>query len=491
MTPLATLAYASCGIYAFVALHYGTLWWMRRQSAEHGAVALLAAMLGLFALSAAAVADATDVAAAASAQEVQCFFGALSAAAYASFCVRMTGAPAPRLERTVWAVAAVAAGACAAGFFVDPAVPAPDWDGRAPALGGRPGAALLPAGVGALAACIGVATVALARLGRAAVRDRSLRPTFAAAALPVAGGIWDLAVRVTGAPLPLISSVIPVVAVTGISWALLDRFVRIDAELAQRTQQLTESYEALQHAQKELIYKEQLAALGELSAVIAHEVRNPLAIIRNAVAGLRRAQIAPRDAETLLGIVDDETDRLNRLVQDLLTYARPVHPEPVPVVVTELVEGAVALALQGQSHHKNIEVTLRADSSVDVVEGDPALLRHALINIVDNAIQAMPDGGTVSIACRATVLDGREAVAIDFHDEGEGMDTLVRRKARDLFFTTRATGTGLGLAIVDRVARVHGGRVEIDSRQGQGTTVTLVLPRRRWTAPPPPPPPFA
>src|SRR5690606_22092575 len=112
-------------------------------------------------------------------------------------------------------------------------------------------------------------------------------------------------------------------------------------------------------------------------------------------------------------------------------------------------------------------------------EGDEALLRHALINIVDNALQAMPMGGTLTIRCKNTVFEGRPSVAVEFHDTGEGMDTLVRSKARDPFFTTRQTGTGLGLAIVDRVARVHGGRVEIESRHGLGSTVSFIVPRER------------
>ena len=91
----------------------------------------------------------------------------------------------------------------------------------------------------------------------------------------------------------------------------------------------------------------------------------------------------------------------------------------------------------------------------------------------------MPLGGTLTVSCRNTEADGRDHVAVDFHDTGEGMDTLVRSRARDPFFTTRQTGTGLGLAIVERVARAHGGRVEIESRHGMGTTVSLVVPRTR------------
>jgi signal transduction histidine kinase len=282
-----------------------------------------------------------------------------------------------------------------------------------------------------------------------------------------------------------VASVVPVASVAAISWALLDRWARVESELEQRTKELIRNHDALCHAHQQLVRKEQLAAVGELSAIIAHELRNPLAILRHAVSGLRREDLRRDDAETLLRILDEEVDRLNRLVQDVMTYARPVTPEPTPVRVQELVARAVELARESHPQHKAIAFAFRSEGADDIVEGDPALLRHALINIVDNAIQAMPDGGTVTITVRSTQLDGREALAIDFQDEGEGMDTLVRSKARDPFFTTRASGTGLGLAIVDRVARMHGGRVEIESQYGQGTTVTLILPRRRVSSPPP------
>ena len=110
------------------------------------------------------------------------------------------------------------------------------------------------------------------------------------------------------------------------------------------------------------------------------------------------------------------------------------------------------------------------------------------MNVAENAIQAMPDGGTLTVRTYSTVLDGQPAVAIAVRDTGEGMDTLVRSKATDPFFTTRPTGTGLGLAIVHRLVHSHGGKVQIESSYGTGTTVTLILPEQspaRTTLTPP------
>ena len=134
--------------------------------------------------------------------------------------------------------------------------------------------------------------------------------------------------------------------------------------------------------------------------------------------------------------------------------------------------------LSGIAHAELVHIEWHLDGP-ETVHGDPELLRHALVNVVENALQAMPSGGTLTVRSEAADLDGKSAVALSFADTGEGMDTIVRAKARNPFFTTRPSGTGLGLAIVDRVVRNHGGRVEIDSKHGAGTTIRLVLPRER------------
>src|SRR5690606_11573366 len=136
---------------------------------------------------------------------------------------------------------------------------------------------------------------------------------------------------------------------------LLRRFVRTADELGRRTEELRRSYSNLRLTQEELVRKEQLAAVGELSAVIAHEVRNPLAIIKNAVSSLRRPTLRPSDRGVLLGILDEEVDRLNRLVRDLLAYARPVEPRGQPVDLERIVEETVKTALTGHEDPESIE----------------------------------------------------------------------------------------------------------------------------------------
>jgi signal transduction histidine kinase len=255
-------------------------------------------------------------------------------------------------------------------------------------------------------------------------------------------------------------------------------------ELRTRTHELRRSYEELRAAQEELVKKEQLAVVGELAAVIAHEVRNPLAIIANAVAGLRRAGISREDHEVLLAILDEETSRLNRLVTDLLRYARPVNLQRSHLALADLLERALALANTGA---KTIRMELQVVAHEGRLWGDANLLRQVFDNLIDNAVQAMGTGGTLTVRVRAATEEGADGLAVDIIDTGEGMDTQVRSRALDPFFTTRPSGTGLGLAIVDRIVDAHGGRLAIESRAGEGTTVTVFLPHGSPSEPPPGP----
>lgn len=245
------------------------------------------------------------------------------------------------------------------------------------------------------------------------------------------------------------------------------------SELNTRTSELRRSYEDLRAAQEELVKKEQLAVVGELAAVIAHEVRNPLAIIANAVAGLRKQAISRQDHATLLAILEEETSRLNRLVTDLLRYARPVNIQGSDFSLSDVLERALGLVSQDR---KGIQTDLKADGHDGRIWGDPNLLRQVFDNLVVNAVQAMGTGGTLTVRIRSVSVDGVDGVAVDIIDTGEGMDTQVRTRARDPFFTTRPSGTGLGLAIVDRIVDAHGGYLAIDSQSGEGTTVTVFLP---------------
>jgi signal transduction histidine kinase len=247
---------------------------------------------------------------------------------------------------------------------------------------------------------------------------------------------------------------------------------RTTQHLQLRTDELRSSHAELRVVQSELVTKNQLAAVGELAAAIAHEVRNPLAVIVNAVAGLRRVSGSEEDRGILLSIVDEEAARLNRLVTDLLRFARPVNVKRSPVSLVELANRSRSLAMDGH----DIVVTIDDDPEIKTVWVDPSLFRLVFDNLVQNACQAMKGGGRVDIVVTRATSSTGPAVSIQIRDHGHGMDLEVRERAFDPFFTTRPSGTGLGLPIVQRIVEAHGGELRIESEEGAGTSVTLFLP---------------
>ncbi|HQM10579.1 MAG TPA: ATP-binding protein [Polyangiaceae bacterium] len=252
--------------------------------------------------------------------------------------------------------------------------------------------------------------------------------------------------------------------------------------LNERGRQLREARRALRELQNELGRKEQLAAIGEMAAVIAHEVRNPLAVITNAVASLKREGLSRHDHDVLLSILEEESERLNRLVSDLLNYARPINLQRQRLVLHEVCQRAM---LVGTIH--NARLVFDENSARGQIWGDVNLLRQVFDNLVENAVQATDGSGTVTLSIRAASRETAEGFIVTVSDDGEGMDTQVRSRAKDPFFTTRPTGTGLGLAIVNRIVETHGGEMWFESSSGEGTTVNVFLPIGKENSVPPEP----
>ncbi len=341
-----------------------------------------------------------------------------------------------------------------------------------------PGAGLtgVIAGVGTAVAAL----AALAILGRAFLRGRREAMGFVGLTLLAVAVVHD-ALRGAGwAVGPPVSPFGYATFVNGVIMTLLARFAALRAqlearagELKDRARDLSRAYIELRAAQDELVRKEQLTAVGELSAVVAHEVRNPLAIIANAVATLRRTTVGEADREVLLGILDEESSRLNHIVGDLLRYSRPINPQRQLVALRELVERGLSLA-EGKL---DLEVELVEPEPTEKVWADANLIRQVIENLIDNALQAMSSGGVLTLTLLGRELDGARGVEIQIQDTGEGMDTQVRARALDPFFTTRPKGTGLGLAIVARIVEAHGGALRIESKAGAGTVMHVFLPR--------------
>ncbi len=275
-------------------------------------------------------------------------------------------------------------------------------------------------------------------------------------------------------------SVVMAVAFLGRYNLVRQEFGRQAKALNERARQLRQARRGLRELQSELGRKEQLAAIGEMAAVIAHEVRNPLAVISNAVASLRREGLSRHDHDVLLAILDEETVRLNRLVSDLLSYARPINLQRQRVVLHDLSQRATIM-----STHHEAKVVYDESSVRGQIWGDANLLRQVFDNLVENAVQATGGTGCVTIAVSQASREAGEGFLVTVTDDGEGMDTQVRNRAKDPFFTTRPSGTGLGLAIVNRIVEAHGGQMWFESHAGEGTRVSVFLPIGTESSPPP------
>ncbi len=256
--------------------------------------------------------------------------------------------------------------------------------------------------------------------------------------------------------------------------ALIAHQVAVAVANARLYDDLKRSYGELARTQEELVKRERLAALGELSAVVAHEVRNPLGVIFNSLGSLRKLLRPTGDAGMLLDIVEEEADSLDRIVRDLLDFARPHEPALEAEDIGELVADTLHAA-QGDHVPGGVEVDVQLPADLPLVRIDERMIRQVLLNLVLNAMQAMPRGGTLRIG--VSMEPGRTRfVRIEVSDTGTGVPNELAGRIFQPFFTTKAAGTGLGLAVVKRFVEAHRGTITFHSRQGEGTTVLLRLP---------------
>jgi two-component system sensor histidine kinase PilS (NtrC family) len=222
--------------------------------------------------------------------------------------------------------------------------------------------------------------------------------------------------------------------------------------------------------------QERLAAVGEMAAGIAHEIRNPLASMSGSIQLLRRELNLRDDQATLLDIVLRESQRLNDIIRNFLSYAGPQRVSRARVDVARLVrEVAALLEQQARAATPSIRVHVDADQPVhhDV---DEAQVRQVLWNLASNAFKAMPDGGVLHLRAEAVLEPSGASVRVSVRDEGVGMAAADVERMFQPFQSGFRQGSGLGLAIVRRIVTDHGGRVSVQSTPGAGTEVVVVLP---------------
>ncbi len=215
--------------------------------------------------------------------------------------------------------------------------------------------------------------------------------------------------------------------------------------------------------------KERLSAMGKMAVTIAHEIRNPLGSIE-LFAGLLRRGGTPEEqkrwAEGIIRVVKS----INTLITNMLTFTRPLHPEPKPCDLREIAEECLHMA-SAAIREKEVEAKIEGEECTAWV--DPELIKQALLNLIINALQAMEEGGKLTIR----IEKGNGECSISVSDTGCGIPVEVQKRIFDPFFTTKKKGTGLGLAIVHRIVEAHSGRIHLKSRPGE-TTFTITLPAK-------------
>src|SRR5438067_4896305 len=284
-------------------------------------------------------------------------------------------------------------------------------------------------------------------------------------------------------PLTELRHAMAVVGAGDLDHAIVPRSSDEVGELARAFARMTEQ---LRQSRAQLVQSEKLASIGQMAAAVAHGRRNPPASLRAAAQLARHRVDAPAAREQLDAIVE-QVDRLDVRIAHLLQFSRPAPFHPLRESVRTLVEGALSgfaelLRLRG------IELVLRFAEAVPDVRVDPMRLEQALTEIVSNALDAMspPAGGRLEIGAHVATGDAGGGVGIEITDSGCGIPPEILPNLCEPFFTTRSEGTGLGLAIAKRYVEEAGGRLEITSVVGRGTTVRIWLPAAsRDTAPAP------
>jgi signal transduction histidine kinase len=230
---------------------------------------------------------------------------------------------------------------------------------------------------------------------------------------------------------------------------------------------------------RELTEQAGFAEVGALASQVAHEIKRPLAGIQSAVELLGQGPDTTAAQQALLASVSGELAHVDETLRDMLSLARPVGVEPRPMSLHATVNAALA-RLAGRPGMERVTVVRAYDPAADALSGDPARLEQAVLNLCVNGVEAMAEGGTLTVATRR----GAWVVEVDVTDTGAGIAPENLDRILKPFFSTKALGTGLGLPLVLRVVTAHGGRLWVESEVGKGTAFHVEIPVKEgpWQA---------
>jgi signal transduction histidine kinase len=245
-------------------------------------------------------------------------------------------------------------------------------------------------------------------------------------------------------------------------------------EVGELTESFVQMVRDIDQSQQNLVRASKLAVVGEMSSVIAHEVRTPLGILRSSAQMLQRESGISEEGRELVGFIESETERLNRLVSAMLDTARPRAPSYGAVNMHGLIEKCIAM-LGALADKKQVTVTASLRATKPVIECDEEQITQVLLNLLMNGLQILDQGGQIEIATH----DDERELSIEIADDGPGIDPAEWAKVFEAFFFKREGGIGLGLAIVQQIVISHGGEIEAAESRLGGALFRIRLPRKQ------------
>lgn len=258
-----------------------------------------------------------------------------------------------------------------------------------------------------------------------------------------------------------------------------DEMGRLAQHLDSMIEKLKVAREEAEAYHQELVQRaDRMATVGELASGIAHEIRNPLAGMHGAIQIIADGLPKEDGRRQVIDEIQKQIQRLEKLVKDLLNYAKPAQPKYLPMDLNEVIEKVLSFFLSHYEKSAKIKIEKNLSDSLPTLMADPGSMEQVFLNIILNAQKAMPQGGTLKVSSIYSNQEGngRDEVRIVFEDTGIGIRKENLPKIFDPFFSTRSDGTGLGLSITRNIIEQHGGRIEVESEVNVGTKVIITLP---------------